>query len=170
MDFLDRVEATSFLGNEFLLWLLFKSSRDNDIYQIGDANVELSFADQIHLEAKLSEAEQSRLKGGSPAYSPEAQVALQLGKRILKARLTLTKDERQWMFNVDADSFRLSAIKLPAVLSDEMSERFLERMFLIEELEEAWYGIFKIFLEQRLGKGWSEIASEMRAWVKEPEA
>lgn len=168
MDFLDRVEAASFLGHEFLLWLLHQSSEDRAVFEVADAHVEVLFDDQIVLEAKLSEAEQSRLKGGSPAYSPEAHKALQRGKRIVKARLRLRKTEREWAFHVDADRFLLSGIQLPAVLSNHDEEKFLERMFLIEELEEAWFSVFRLFLETRLGAGWPQELEAMRQRIRAP--
>jgi len=168
MDFLDRSARVQFLGAEYLLWLWYRSEEFDGAFSLSDGPIELYFDDQLVLEAHLAEAEQSRLKGGAPAYSPEAHKALQLGKHVAKAKLRLVKDEREWLFTIDTSTFLASGVKIPAVLSDEEDNKFYERMYLIEELDRTWYALYRAFLSERLAETWPEVQATIRAWIERP--
>lgn len=168
MDLAELITAKRFLGNEFLLWLWRHEDDDRAMFKLGSDVIEIRFADRIQLQATLAEAETSDLKGGAPAHSPEAHKALQVGKRVAKAKMILRKGEREWEFSVDSSSFNLSGIKTPTVLSKEDDEPFFERMFLIEELHDAWTGVYKLFLEQRLAEDWEKTRAEIADWIAEP--
>lgn len=168
MDLLELIAAKQFLGNEFLLWLWRRYDDDTASFKLGSDLVNVHFADRIQLSATLAEAETSDLKGGAPAHSPEAHKALQVGKRVAKAKMRLSKGEREWEFSIDSASFRMSGVKTPTVLSKEDDEPFFERMFLIEELHDAWYGVYRMFLEERLGAGWEKKRKEIADWIAEP--
>lgn len=158
----DEVANKRFLGAEFMLWLWYKADQDDALFAVRDQSVEVRFDDQLILEVQLAEAEQSRLKGGAPAHSPEAYKALQHGKRIAKARLRLISGEREWVFVVDAETFAMSGVKIPAVLRSEEDEKLEERLYLIEELDLLWQAIYEEFLTLRLSDAWDK---ELRAMV-----
>lgn len=168
MDLSDLIASKRFLGNEFLLWLWFREDEDAAMYKVDDDHVELRFDDRLQLDAHLAEAETSVLKGGAPAHSPEAHKALQVGKRVSKARLRLFKGEREWVFNVDTGTFHITSVKTPAVLSKEDDEPFFERLYLIEELQDAWYGIYRQFLEERLAEDWESNRTTIADWIAQP--
>lgn len=168
MDLAELIAAKRFLGNEFLLWLWFREDQDQCLFKVGDDTVELRFDDRIQLEAHLAEAETSDLKGGAPAHSPEAHKALQVGKRVAKAKMRLLKGEREWVFAVNTGELSLSGIKTPTVLTKADDEPFYERMYLIEELHDAWYAVYRTFLEERLADGWEDAREKIAAWIAEP--
>lgn len=170
MDVMEQVSRTAFLGPEFLLWLWWRCEEDDGHFTIGEDAVELAFDNQIMLESHLAEAETSRLTGGSPAYSPEAHKALQMGKSVRRALLRLTKGEREWVFLADGPTFRISGVRIPALLTREDDEKFHERLYLIEELEDCWFGLYRQFLEVRLTDAWTKVHATMRAWVEAPTA
>ena len=170
MDLIDLIDQKAFLGHEFLMWIWYEGEQRDSLFHVGDDDVEVSFDDQLVLEANLAEAEQSRLKGGAPAYSPEARKALQFGKRVSKAKMRVAKGEREWIFTIDADSFLMTGIKIPAVLSEAEDDKFYERMYLIEELDQVWFGLYRQFLELRLGDDWSAEREKIKGWIEEPTA
>jgi hypothetical protein len=170
LDIFEENERKRFLGPEFLLWLWFRSDRNDGLLTAGDEDIELFFDDQLILEAHLAEAEQSRLKGGAPAYSPEAYQALQQGKRVAKAKLRIVKDTREWVFKVEAETFSFSTVKIPSVLSDEDFEKFLERMYLLEELDSLWALLYQDFLEIRLSDDWKQEREQIVEWIAKPVA
>ena len=165
VDLGDEVARKRFLGAEFLMWLWYRIEREENLFSVGDKSIELSFDDQLVLEVQLAESEQTRLKGGAPAHSPEAYKALQHGKRISRVRVRLSEGEREWLFMVGADTFAMSGIKVPAVLRDESDDRLEERLYLIDELDRIWHGIYRQFLSVRLGDSWSREAEAIRTWV-----
>jgi len=170
VDLAELSARKEFLGAEFLLWLWYRAEEFDGAFTIDGGHVELGFDDQLVLESDLQEAEQSRLKGGAPAYSPEAHKALQVGKRVRRAKLRLLKGEREWAFLFDATTFHTSGVKLPAVLSEHDDDRFFERMYLIEELDGAIHTLYRQFLELRLGDRWDTEHAAIKHWIAAPTA
>ena len=169
MDLLDLVASTDFLGPEFTVWLWFHHDRNDGRHLLGDEVVELVFDDQMMLEASLDAAEQCRLKGGSPADSPEAYKSLKLGKVPTRVRLCLRKGEREWKFQLDTRRFATSGVKIPSELrADGSDESFIERMVLFEELDVALHALFERFLAVRLTPAWEEKLKELKEWVALP--
>ena len=165
-DLIDLIEEKRVLGAEFLLWIWYEGERTDNLFSVEGEDIEVHFDDQIVLEAQLAEAEQSRLKGGAPSLSPEAKTALRAGKMVSKAKMRVAKGERMWSFMVDAATFAMSNIKTPAVLSEADDDKFYERMFLIEELETVWAGLYKGFLEARLDDGWKKDRVKIQKWIQ----
>ncbi|MCA9561887.1 MAG: hypothetical protein KC561_00290 [Myxococcales bacterium] len=167
MDLVELIESRRFLGSEFLVWLWYRCDNGEARFEIPDfETVTLEFDDQLVLEGFLAESEQSRLKGGAPSHSPEAQAALKAGKRPSRAKLRLLQGDREWVFSVNAHDFAFSSVKVPAVLKEE-DERILERVSLVDELCDMWDGLYKLFLERRLGEQWPETVERMSAWITE---
>lgn len=169
-DLADLIEEKQFLASDFLLWLWYEGDQTDNIFSVNNEAIEVHYDDQLVLEAHFAESEKNSLKGGSPTHAPEARKALQFGKEVSKAKIRLVKSEREWLFVVDAASFKFSAIKLPTILSEQEDDQFYERMYLIEELEVAWFELYRQFLEIRLSETWSEISAKMTAWIMEPTA
>ena len=91
-----------------------------------------------------------------------------MGKRVAKAKLRLVKIEREWVFTVEASSFRLSGVKTPALLTREDDEPLFERLYLIDELERALFGIYRLFLQERLDADWEKQRVEIAEWIARP--
>lgn len=160
-------EQYQFLGEEFFLWLWHWSDQHGEQFQVSDGTIELVIDNLIELAAELSTAEQSRLKGGSPAYSGEAMKALSNGKHVVKARFVLKRDERAWTFMASSKDLTVSAIKIPSVINKDEELAFEERMYLIEELDDLWLQLYRSFLIERVGPNWARKESELRDWILE---
>lgn len=168
MDLIDLINSRRFLGGEFLLWLWFKSECYEGLLVAGEhGGIEVYFDDALTLEAYLAETERNDFKGGSPAYSPEARLALRQGKRPARAKLGVIKEGREWSMVFKSESMDLSGLKIPALLSREEEEQFYERMFLAEELENIMRTLYKEFLTLRLHEqAWDQaIIPSLQAWI-----
>lgn len=167
MDLVDLIETRRFLGSEFMMWLWFKSETHDGLMELGEhGTVEVIFDDSLVLEAYLAETERNTLKGGAPAYSTEAKVALQHGKRVASAKLCVIIDGREWTFTFKAEGMDLSSVKIPAVLSRKEDDQFYERMYLLDELEDIIDALYAEFLAIRLHDEWHEtMVPAMKEWV-----
>lgn len=161
-----EVARYSFLGTEFLLWLWYRVEKEDNIFRVRENQFELTFDDQLMLEVQLAESEQTRLKGGAPAHAPEAYKAIQHGKRISRARLRIAHAEREWLFMMNAETFAMSGIKIPAVLREADDDKVDERLYLIQELDEIWNTIFHQFLEIRLSDRWAKETKDVQSWIQ----
>src|SRR5690606_6628274 len=158
MDLIDLIESRRFLGSEFLMWLWFKSECYDGLFDLGPEKrpIEVILDDAMTLEAFLAETERNTFKGGAPAYSPEAKVALRQGKRLSRAKLRVIEEGREWVFTIKAETLDLSSINIPAVLSREEDEKFYERIFLVEEIENIMAALYAEFIGIRLSPSWNE--------------
>ena len=172
MDLIDLIETRRFLGSEFLMWLWFKTETHDGLMQLGEhGDLEVVFDDSLVLEAYLAETERNTFTGGAPAYSPEAKVALQQGKRVARAKLAVIKEGREWTFTLKAEGMDFSSVKIPAVLSRQEDEKFYERMYLVDELEDIVDALYKEFLQIRLSDQWHDrMVPAMREWVASEDA
>jgi hypothetical protein len=172
MDLVDLINTRRFLGNEFLLWLWFKSECfEAQLHTDEHDTLEVWIDDALTLEAYLAETERNTISGGSPAYSPEAKTALRHGKRPTKAKLGVVKEGREWTFTLKAEDLSFSGVKIPALLSREEEEQFYERMFLLEELEQIVATLYQEFLTIRLDvPTWNEVMlPALKEWVQRDE-
>ncbi|MFC1641414.1 hypothetical protein ACFL5O_01810 [Myxococcota bacterium] len=172
MDLVDRIETTRFLGPEFLTWLWHKVELFEGGFELGSLGAaELWFDTQVVLAAWKDYSEQVALRGAAPSSSPEAAEALRQGKVPVKARLRLTVGGEEYVLVFDARTFAISGIKLPEILTENSEERFLERMRLLEQLDQAIGELFDEFLCLRLSSLWeSELAVAIRDWVRGKES
>ena len=167
MDLIDLINSRRFLGSEFLTWLWFRVDCYDGLLDVDDiGRIELIFDDQMTLDAYLAETQRNDLRGGAPAYSPEAITALRQGKRPIKAKLRVIREGREWAFSFKAETFDLATIKLPALLTDEADEQFWERMYLVEELESIVHALYAEFLKVRLAEDWTKFVGAMQAWIE----
>jgi hypothetical protein len=96
-------------------------------------------------------AETSVKKGDLPQQSAEAKAALAVGKKLKKAKVTLTRGEDIWSGTFDADKFVFSSMNLPEGEELDPDSRFGERMQNIFIFNEAWKCCFKLFAQNLVG-------------------
>jgi hypothetical protein len=169
-DMMERVETTRFLGNEFLTWLWFTSETAEGRVKLGaKKELELWLDRSLELRSRVEGSERLTLQGMAPTATPEARQALKQDKLPHKARINVRVDEQDFAFVLTAPMFALSAATLPAVLSkQDADEMFLERMRLLEQLENALDALYAKFLRGRLSSKWStQLLPALHAWVGE---
>ena len=173
MDFAERVTRTQFLGPEFITWLWHQEEVNGGHFNLGPAlgEVELSFEDKLVMGTTALDEQTDSFKGGRPTMSLEARSALKVGKLAQSAALRLVQGDQEWRFTLKAEPLMMSAIKLPEVLADDAEASFQERMFLLENLDRLYRGLFKLFLNERLAPTWAtERLPEIQAWAAQGRA
>lgn len=168
MDRTELIASRAFLGTEFLTWLWFASERSDGRFKVGDEGVRVWIDDRLSLESLIAESQEDSFKGGTPSTSPEARMALKLGKKVSQARVRVKRGEREWLTTVKGRTLDLASIKLPAILNKVEDDRFYERMQLIEDLDRIIDALYAQFLAVRLGDAWGKELEGIRAWIAEP--
>lgn len=168
MDLIDLINRTSFLGPEFLTWLWYRSEKQQGVFDAGGeiGPFELWFDDKLTIGSPAVNAQENLFKGGHPATSVEARIALRLGKQPSDAKLRIVRAGQEWSFSLKADRLEPTGVKIPAVLSREDEEVLNERMVLIEQLDTMLKSLLAQFLVLRVSPEWeaSELPA-MRQWV-----
>ena len=114
-------------------------------------------------------AHETILRKGVPTASPEAGACLRAGKKLTKAKVSMTfADQAVWEFQIDADTFAFRSMKVPEN-DDEVLDpisRFQDRMIKVEQVVDGWYALYDVFVDERRNpKKWSQTLADMRAWT-----
>ena len=167
-DLIDH-PASRFLAREFLLWLWWRSEQDYGRTELGRfGEVDFWVDDRIQFRTPGEQPQTSDFKGGAPATTAEARMALVAGKTVETARLGLRVKEREYAFELRGEGLEIAGLKVPAECNEGVDERLYERMFLLEEATGIVDEFFARFCEDRLGDRWdAEVLPKMRAWVAE---
>jgi len=158
-DLLERVETTRFLGPEFLLWLWLRSELVAEpiaLRELGKFDVWLD--NHLTLQSDLDPNERVTVRGAQPSGSAEAREAVRAQKFPVRARLALRNDERDFACVLVAQRFAVASGVIPAVLTKDSDDAFVERMSLVEHLNQSLDQLYATFLADRLGDAWR------RAW------
>jgi len=168
VDLVDRIETTRFLGGEFVLWLWFSRDVLDGVLAIpGQGVVEIALESSLVLVDPLEDKERVTIRGRDPLGSPEAEHALLLGKLPRQVGLRFTFEQNEWVATLDAASFALSSVKLPALLSEGEEEHFHERLRFLEQLHDLVQGLYRQFLRVRLSPDWeSGLLPAMQRWLR----
>jgi hypothetical protein len=154
-DALERVESTRFLGPEFLLWLWLRAEIVNlpiPLGELGDFDVWLD--NQITLQSDIDPNERVTVRGAAPSGSPEAREAVRAQKFPVRARIALRNDERDFACVLVAQRFAIASGAIPAVLTKDTDDAFVERMNLVERLSLSLDRLYAAFLRDRLSDTW----------------
>jgi hypothetical protein len=154
-DLLARIESTRFLGSEFLLWLWLRAelvNRPIPLGEFGDYDVWLD--NHLTLQSDIDPNERVTVRGAQPSGSAEAREAVRSQKFPVRARLALRNEERDFACVLVAPRFAVASGAIPAVLTKETDDAFLERMTLVERLSLSLDKLFAAFLADRLTETW----------------
>lgn len=183
MSLSELVHRKRFLGREFLTWLWFRADQANE----GQRWAERSLGDEDRVDELWFERsfilqnggedvqpEKVTLSASDPSETPEAKKALQQGK--LLTRITIgfrdSRDTpRDYALTIEADSFGISGMKIPALIVAEGDDPFIERMHLIESGQRAVDGLFAQFLRERIAPTFvTKTARSIFQWMNEVDA
>ena len=163
MDTIELLKEKEFLGNDFLLWLWFRSSTNQ-----GDIlDIELSLSKKIILKA-----DDQKLFGTiscSGSGFKEARHALADGYKITSAGIVLTDQEDEvYSFTLDSVCLDISGLKCPRVVmdDDDPDGLFYEKIGLISKVRDKVEHLFSSFIELRLSEDWGGEFEVLTAWVR----
>ena len=174
MDLVDLITEKRFLGQEFLTWLWYKSEeRGGTIDLPGSGDIKLIFEKHMLLEYGEGEAHEKLICRGLQTELHEARTGLLVGKKLEQARLSLAQGDFEWSFTLTATLFELRNVKCPKTMAaaedeaDPLAQEAatLDRLGMIETVAHTVDELFKMFLQIRLGAGWTDELGKVRAWV-----
>jgi hypothetical protein len=175
MDLVDLIVEKRFLGQEFLTWLWWKSEERGgsvELPEVGDITV--VFEKHMLLESGEGESTEKIVCTGLQAELQEARTGLRMGKKLEQARIVIEHNSYEYSFTLAAALMEFRNVRLPKTETseddksdspEEAEGMTLERIYLFEELIKLVNGLFKLFLDVRLGSGWRDELQKIRGWV-----
>jgi hypothetical protein len=102
--------------------------------------------------------------------SAEAKAALEVGKKLRKAKILIARgDAEKWSFSMDADNFTFGSVSLPETESMELNTRFEERVLSLGILQNVLEAYFQKFASDILSDD-EEIRKDIVRWAQERES
>ena len=182
---LDQIRSNQWLGQDFLLWLLYRSMTGAGEYRVNQPGVAGSgdtfsayLDDRLVLVSATEEGAQKMTVAGPQGGFGEVHTALQNGKKITEATIHLEFEENSWKVTLKAERFYFASFRCPSVqiekdnTADRASEQeavFYERMHLLETGLQLFDSLFAEFIENRLGSGWAKAEADIQAWLTRSE-
>jgi hypothetical protein len=162
------LEGKTWLGREFLTWLLWKSESAEPIIEYSGEAAHILFGGQFTLRGIAGDVMELKAKGAEAAYSRVIRFAMESGLLLHSAKLRLSLGEqKEFTFTLDAQMLDIRSAKLPELLTDDEDDRIQERIFLTERLGEVIQKIFTTFLEIRSSPAWrSKVLPEILEWLR----
>lgn len=164
------IQQKTFLGTEFVTWLWHRSELENPAIDLGGEMCEIMFEKDLVLASEAGQAVASTLKGESPSLAPEAVAALMAGKKVKRAKLTLTMEHTVWTVSLNAETLDWGGLKIEVPPSLPFDEAVPIRLNALEEFQRIFTMLYSHYLDLRLDEeAWEKEEEAIREWVSAKE-
>ncbi len=164
----DDADASNNAGRDFLTWLWFFSEARGGIMTVDGVNFAVMIDGPLTFVHEGEGAHETIVKKGAPLVSAEAKTALNSGKKLKRAKVTLARDEEVWTVTMDADDFMMRGLKVPKGEAQEPVGRFEERMLMLKLFHTVLMKFYDSFLDERSdADNWEKTVNDVRKWVAE---
>ena len=109
-------------------------------------------------------------KGDSPLRSAEAKAALGVGKKLRRAKLSVTRGEEIWSGTFDADTFAFGSFSVPQGEKLDEDDAFIERMESVVTFKTALTEYFKVFVDAMSPEKRAGTEKNIREWIRDRDA
>lgn len=173
VTFSDSDNEDDFLpGRDFLTWLWYFNEEQGAQLSVKDYGTFHLSVDGPLTFALVDESQgagETVVKKGAPQRSAEAKAALLVGKKLKKAKISMTRGEHIWNFAFDADNFTFSGLSLPDGEEMDIHSAFAERVNFLHIFKTALEGYVVKFIETLKSDDWAEIQSKIHKWSADRE-
>jgi len=141
-----------FIGQEFLLWLYWRSAEDPYYYleSHGIGNVDLVLEEQITLESLSGEGYRETIQTQEVASHGDVRSSIGTGRIPVAARVKVSRGQVEWRFTLTAFPLTVRSVRLPSVdTKGDDDEEVYRRLIHLEEIDHIMRTIFQIFLIER---------------------
>jgi len=177
------ISSNRWIGNEFLLWLLYRGLNDASEYIVnitGHSKEGEKFSawidDRIIMEgdSEGGGVQKVAVTGSQDLYK-EVRSALTSNKQITSATICMEYGENQWKLALKGDTFAFNSFKCPQIhieqgaTVDEVSEMeavFFEKTYLQEQGLQYFDSLYLAFLRARLGSSWGDQLRLINEWLE----
>ena len=172
-------------GSEYLTWLWFATEREPAPFSFDGNTVQVEFVDALELlrrDAVDEAGKKTSIRQPEPTGTREARAALLQGKKVEKARLCITIDERVYWVTIDAGLNSVQGARPPQLAKPpglaaqlrapdeaalELAAAREERLKCLQELEAILDHLLGYFAELRVDhERWPQEYERICKWVR----
>lgn len=161
------------LGRDFLLYLWYYSESVGELEHPEYGSFDILIEGPLSFEGDGEDrgaGETVVRKGESPLRSAEAKAALSVGKKLRKAKLTLTRLNQIWGGTFDADKFSFSSFKLPEGEQMNEFEIFAERIENLAVFRDAIVAYVVKFADAMSKENFENTRKAITEWAEKRES
>jgi DNA recombination-dependent growth factor C len=161
-----------FLGYEFLTWLWFFSERMDGKIRLEDGReAEVHLGDRLTMSLPDDRNERVTCTNQS-SHLHEARTALQRGKLVEEAQLSMKVVENEYFLRLDTNLWALRGLRTPKQMKEPVEQdvdgRFLEKMYFLEEVFACLDALYARFLSVRLTPEWdAKTKPLLKKWSRD---
>ena len=153
-------------GRDFLTWLWYFSEEKEGTLDVADyGKFAVALDGPLSFIADGKGALESVVRKGNPLKSAEAKAALNVGKKLKKAKLIICRESETWTAGFDADNFAFSSVGLPEGEEMDYASRFAERINNLHIFKCVFKALFVKFLEEIKSPEWNDKVAAIKQWV-----
>ncbi|MHB8875086.1 MAG: hypothetical protein ACYC8T_15480 [Myxococcaceae bacterium] len=161
------LRGRTWLGREFLTWLLWQSESGDPVVELEGAGVVVLFVGKVVLRGLHGDVIELSAKGTLAPYSAQVRLALDAGLLLHSARVRFVHGERTWEASLDAEFLDVRSAKLPELLTEEEDDRISERLDLAGQLCAMVDRVLEAFVAVRASRSWSrEVVPALKGWMR----
>ncbi len=137
------------MGSEFLLWLWLRAGLINQPIALGElGEYEVWLDNHLTLQSDIDPNERVTVLRRRATLGQRGSAGSRCVRRKfpVRARLALRNEERDFACVLVAQRFAVASGAIPAVLTKETDDAFLERMTLVERLSLSLDRLYAAFL------------------------
>ena len=166
-NMISLIQDKKFLGQEFLIWLWYRSQVDAGKISTTNPILELWIDNNIVLESAGNEGGKAEKVICCHGEMFEARGALSQGKKITKASFKMFLEENEYSFTLDGTWLNFKACKTPKIPidKDDIDGTFFERVYLLQAVVKAITRLFEDFIKIRMTTKWPILIQEIKDWM-----
>ena len=158
-------------GRDFLTWLWYFSEEEGGEVDVkGYEKFSMMIDGPLSFIADGEGALETVVRKGNPLKSAEARAALNVGKKLKKAKLVFCRADEIWTAGFDADNFNFSSVSLPEGEEMDYASRFAERVSNIHIFKAVFNSYYNRFIDQTKDTDWPLKLDKIRKWIKNRES
>lgn len=165
----DIVDDTN-IGRDFLTWLWYFSETEGKVSHETYGEFDIMLEGPLTMAAggeSLGSAETVIKNGEAPQRSAEAKAALLIGKKLKKAKFSMSNLDKVYVGNFDADKFNVGSLRLPEGEKMDDFNRFEERMNNLIVFQAALEAYFNKFIETLFADDIADTQEKIQQWALE---
>ena len=165
-DWLQLIEAKSYLGHEFLMWVWYQSEHGDREVKFGKYTMRFWIDDRLLLENTRFRGQTHLYVGGLPSKSQEVALGLADGRLVKELRIGAhIEGLGDFSTILKGEKLEPQMLRLPIVPPGE-TDSLERRMEQMEVFSDGLDALFENFMSQRVASDWDEkILLQIRNWV-----
>jgi hypothetical protein len=144
-------QEAAYMGQEFLLWLYWKSCEEGtfSLDDLGLGEINISVEEVIDLVSIKGDGYSETIKSTDIAELDSIRESIKLGRLPSLIKLRIISNHLEWFFQLKANPFRMSSVKLPLTGEKDEKEMISQRLESATKLDLIMKALFNTFVMER---------------------